>query len=403
MSRSTVSICSINRPITDAAIDQSVRRAFAMAGGSGIKMGGKRVVIKPNVFCPRPAPTTTDPRVVAALIGIAKDAGAKSVTVAEGRSISTAKFRTGFNTTRACFEAVGMTAAVEAAGADIVYLEEDEFVRVDLPQAGILKTANIPRTIMEAEVFINAPVMKNHALALVTLGVKNLHGIISDADKLFGHNYRDLPQKLADIMWGKKPDITVLDGVMGQERDQAEHGTPIDMGIIIASTDTVALDAVASSAIGLDPFEVETTKAAHDSGLGIGDLAQIDVVGESIESVRRPFARPDIEITEERFPGLHLITGDYCRSCEYYIRRGIDRLVENEQLDEEHPVTLIFGKDPQVPENIEGKTIILGDCAMGSESIKRLRDNLFLEGRLKVVFTCPPMAFRMIAPDLILE
>ncbi|MDO8683217.1 MAG: DUF362 domain-containing protein [Armatimonadota bacterium] len=401
VARPKVSIRKADRPISEKTIDLAVRRAAELAGVTGADFNGKSVVIKPNVFCPRPAPTTTDPRVVAALIRLAKDAGARSVTVAEGRSVSTARFRKGQTTTRACFEAVGMREAVEKAGAKIVYLEEDEPVHIELPGAEILKHATVPRTILEAEAFINAPVLKNHSLALITMGIKNLHGIISDADKLFGHNYRQLPQKLADLLRIRKPDLTVIDGITGQERDHAEEGAPVDMGIIIAGRDTVAVDAVASSIIGLDPLEVETTKAAQDSGLGVANLAQIDVVGETIESVLRPFARPDIELSESRFPGLRIISGDYCRSCEYYIRRGVDKLVENGLLDPNDKITLILGKEPEVPDKIDGRTIILGDCAIASESIKRLRNNLFLEGRLRVVFTCPPMAFRMTAPELV--
>lgn len=399
-----VSIRKVGRPIGPDSIGKAVTAAVKMAGCNTEDWRGKRVVIKPNVFCPRKAPTTTDPRVVAALVRLAKDAGAARVIVAEGRSISTAKFRKAHNSTRACFEFVGMTEAIEAAGVDeIVYLEEDEQVRIDVPGAKELKQVTIPKTILDAEVFINVPVLKNHSLTLVTLGIKNLHGIISDADKLFGHNYRQLPQKLADILLAKRPDITVIDGVTGQEGDHSEDGLPVDVGLIIAGMDTVAVDAVTCSVIGLDPMEVETTTAAIASGYGVGDLATIEVVGEAIESVRRTFARPDIEISESRFPGLRVISGDYCRSCEYYIRRGIDRLAEQGLLDPNDQITLVFGKDPVIPEDVDGRTIILGDCAMSSDSIKRLRDSLFLEGRLKVVFTCPPMSFRMIAPSLVMD
>ena len=399
-----VSISNVGRPIDAASIHEAVAVAVKMAGCNIQDWRGKRVVIKPNVFCPRPAPTTTDPRVVAALVSLAKEAGATRVIVAEGRSISTAKFRKAHNSTRACFEVVGMTEAVQAAGVDeIVYLEEDEQVRVDVPGAVELKQATIPKTILDAEVFINVPVLKIHSLTLVTLGIKNLHGIISDADKLFGHNYRQLPQKLADILLVKRPDITVIDGVTGQEGDHSEDGLPVDMGLIIAGLDTVAVDAVTCSVIGLDPMEVDTTTAAIASGYGVGDMANIEVVGAPIESVRRVFGRPDIAISEARFPGLRVVAGDYCRSCEYYIRRGIDRLAEQGLLDPDDKITLVFGKDPEIPDDVEGRTIILGDCAMSSESIKGLRDSLFLEGRLKVVFTCPPMSFRMIAPSLVLD
>lgn len=361
---------------------------------------GKNVVLKPNVYCPSPAPTTTDPRVIAALVRFANEAGARNVTVAEGRSISTALFRKSASTTRACFEAVGMDKAALDNGADIVYLEDDEFIEVSDSEAIVLKSARVPRTTYEAEVLINVPVLKNHSLTLVTLGIKNLHGTVSDDDKLFGHDYHRIPQKLVDILRYHRPALTVIDGVRGQEGDHANMGSAVDTRIIISGTDTVAVDAVAGDIMGLENLEVDTTRIAHEQGLGVGDIRSVQVLGAKLDDVRRRFARPDIAISEERFPGLRIFAGEYCKGCEYYVRRGIDRLVEEGVLNPDDKLTLVFGKDPDVNPDIEGRVCILGDCALESDSVKRLRDRLWLTGRLKLVYCCPPMEFRMRALEL---
>lgn len=360
----------------------------------------KSVVIKPNVYCPSPAPVTTDARVVAALVRLAYKAGAKKVTVAEGRSISTALFRKKGQTTQACFEAVGMDKAAIENGADIVYLEDDEFIEVSNPEAIVLKTAHVPRTIYDAEVLINVPVLKNHSLTLTTLGIKNLHGTISDMDKLFGHDYHHISQKLVDILRYHKPTLTVIDGVHGLEGDHADMGKPVDTKIIISSTDVVAADATAEAVIGLDNLEIDTTKLAHEQGLGVGDRNRINVTGSSIAEVKRVFARPDIEISEKRFPGLRVFAGDYCRGCEYYTRRGIDRLAAEGKLNPADPITIVIGKDPEVDLSVEGRVIIIGDCALESKSVKMLRNQLWLSERLKIVYCCPPMEFRMKALEL---
>jgi len=278
-----------------------------------------------------------------------------------------------------------------------VYLEDDDFATIDIPGAKVLQRASVPRTILDAEVLINVPVLKIHSLTLVTLGIKNLHGIVSDADKLYAHDYRDshIAEKLVDILQLARPALTVIDGVRGLEGDHADLGRSVDFGAIFASTDTVAVDAVASAAMGIQPFEVDTTRIAHERGLGVGDLAEIEVVGAAINEIKRPFARPDIDISVERFPGLRLFAGDYCRGCQYYIRRGIDRLVEKGMLDPNDKLTLVFGTDPDVPEHLDGRVVLIGDCALESPAVKRLRDRLFLEGRLKIVYACPPMEFRM--------
>jgi len=394
---------------SDSVSDPSaIRRAVAGAVAAVCDLGalikpGQTVVLKPNVFAPRAAPTTTDPRVVVAVGQLAREAGAGRVIVAEGRSISTAHYRPGRNTTRGCFEAVGMRKAVEEAGFEVVYLEEDEFREVEIPEAEVLRKARVPRTILEADVLINLPVMKVHSLTLVTLAIKNLHGIVSDYDKLYQHCYRDLalPRKLTDLLRIRRPDLNLLDALVGQEADHATEGRPVEMGLILASQDAVALDAVAGAVMGFEPEEVDTTRIAGERGLGESDLARIEVVGEQIAAVRRPFERPDIALSEEKFPGLRVIAGDYCRSCSYYVRRGLDRLKQEGLLDAGHPLAVIVGKDPQVPEEVTCPVAILGDCALASESVKPLRDRLLLRGALQAIWACPPMEFRIRAAEML--
>jgi len=387
----------------DGGVLKTVREVVAGVCDLGDLVRGRTVLLKPNVFAPRPAPTTTDPRVVVAVGELCREAGAGRVIVAEGRSISTAKYRKGANSTRQCFEAVGMAEAVEDARLDVVYLEEDEFVEVELPDAQVLKTAHVPRTILEADVFINLPVMKIHSLTLVTLAIKNLHGIISDYDKLYQHCYRDfaLAKKLTDILRIRSIDLNVMDALVAQEADHAADGRPVEMGLILASRDAVALDAVAGAVMGLDPSEVDTTRIAGEVGLGEADLGRIEVVGESLDSVRHPFARPDVELSEEKFPGLTVYGGDYCRSCSYYIRRGLDRLKAEGRLDADHPLALVVGRDPDVPEQISCPVALVGDCALASESVKPLRDRLLLDGRLQALYACPPMEFRIRAAEML--
>ncbi|MDI6828174.1 MAG: DUF362 domain-containing protein, partial [Armatimonadota bacterium] len=246
----TVAITKVQSPYSEETIFKAVEQAVKLANANCLIRQGQTVLIKPNIFAPNPSPMTTDPRVVAALIKLAFEAGASAVLVGEGRSISTAKFRKENNTTRACSEVVGMTAAVEAAGGKMVFFDEEEWIETDVPNGLILNKVRIPRPLFEADILINVPVMKIHSLTLVTLGIKNMHGAISDEDKLFGHSYNELPSKLTDFLRVRKPDLTVLDGIIGLEGDHAEEGTPVDMGIIIASSDVVALDAVASSVMG---------------------------------------------------------------------------------------------------------------------------------------------------------
>jgi hypothetical protein len=98
---------------------------------------------------------------------------------------------------------------------------------------------------------------------------------------------------------------------------------------------------------------------------------------------------------------LKLYAGDYCRSCSYYIRRGLDRLKEEGLLDEEHPLAVVVGRDPEAPEDVACPVAILGDCALASGSVKPLRDRLLLRGKLHAVYACPPMEFRVRAAEML--
>ena len=388
--------------------DDSVRHAVREAVRAACDLraiipSGARVVLKPNIFAPYPPPVTTDPRVVVAAAELAREAGAGEVIVAEGRSLSTARFRSANNTTRACAEVTGMSAALEAAGVPFVALEDDEFVEIEIPGADLLQRASVPRTILDADVLINLPVMKVHSLTLVTLAIKNLHGIVSDFDKACSHKYRDyhLPRKLVDLLLIKRPALTILDAVLAQEADHAISGNPVEMGLVFASVDPVAIDATASYTMGFDPLEIDTTRIAEERGLGMADLQRITIVGPALDEVRREFARPDLELSPEKLPGLTVCAGDYCRACEYYTRRGLEGLAKAGKLSPERPLTLVIGKDAEPPDNIPGRVVLVGDCALASPAVRRLRDRLIVEGRLAAIYACPPMELRIRAEELL--
>lgn len=389
----TVSIVKAHDPLSDAQVHEAVAETVRLAGGLGdIVRRGSTVLVKPNLFAPLPAPATTDPRVVAAIVKLAQDAGASRVLVADGRSISTFKFRAPDNTTRHVLETTGVGRAAEGAGAEVFGLEENDAVSIQVPGAKVLRRADVFRSFVEADVVINLPTMKIHSMALVTLGIKNLHGVLTDACKYFAHR-TDLPQKLVEILRIRKPEFTLISGIEGLEGDHSDLSGIVDSGVLVASADIVAADAAASAVMGLDPLEVETTRIADLEGLGVGRLEQLDVVGASIEDVRRPFRRPDIRLTGV-FEEIDMYVGGVCVACEYYIRRGLDRLKAEGLLDRPDRLQIVCGVDPKVPADLRGQVIIVGDCAIASEGVKRLRANLFLRDEGVIVPGCPPMEFR---------
>jgi uncharacterized protein (DUF362 family) len=122
----------------------------------------------------------------------------------------------------------------------------------------------------------------------VTLGMKNMFGMLTTKWKGKFH-LRGMDKVIHDINLTLPPQLVVIDGFVAMEGRGPVHGKPVKMDTIIAGSDPVATDATAARIIGFDPWEIEHIKWAHQSG--IGDIEDIEVIGNSIENVYRPFQR----------------------------------------------------------------------------------------------------------------
>jgi len=169
---------------------------------------------------------------------------------------------------------------------------------VNLRQAGfaektcdgkILKNIYTSKIVAEADVIINLPKLKTHSLAVFTGGIKNMYGIIPAGQRRRFHsdylNPDEFAQMLVDIYLVVRPQLTIIDGVISMEGEGPGSGNIKNLGLILASRDGAALDAVAGGIIGLKPEDVLTTRYAGERGLGVCDLQNIDVVGEKFASL----------------------------------------------------------------------------------------------------------------------
>jgi uncharacterized protein (DUF362 family) len=115
-----------------------------------------------------------------------------------------------------------------------------------------------------------------------------MQGIFNREDKMRFHR-EDIYPKLVDVLRVIKPDLVIIDGILAGEGLGPIYPDPVEMNLIITSTDVVA---ISSAVMGIDPFDVATTRLAHTEGIGIGDLNFIEVKGKKIEEVKRYFRRP---------------------------------------------------------------------------------------------------------------
>lgn len=262
------------------------KRALGLIGAEGVISPEDRVLIKPNYILPRLPSTgiTTDPLVVEGVIEFVRACGAESITIGEGGNPETDR----------AFDITGLRDMATRHNVPLINLNKDEGVEVEIPSGKALRKVAVARTVLESTCIVNVPKLKIHHMAQVTLSIKNLMGtIVGDRGAVM---HIKIDEKLVDLASLIRPKLNVIDGIVGSEMDET-RGRPVPIGVIIAGRDMVATDAVGSAVMGLNPKTVRHIRLAAERGLGVGELKEIEVLGEPIKSVRKRFSR---ELSEEK-------------------------------------------------------------------------------------------------------
>ena len=351
-----------------AKIEETIN--LAVGGIDNIIKPGETVLVKPNLAFQAPPESydLVDPRVVEGMIAFLKEKSkAKEVWIGDNPSLGLHIGRA-----RPSFETAGMRAAAERGGADrIIYFDEEELVEVDIPGALLFRKARVFKPFLEADRIINVPKMKNHLAGTVTLGLKNWNGIIPNehpSGQQQDVHRIDLGQKFADLYRLRKADLTFVDGIVAMEGQGPHRGTPVEMNLFIAGTDTVAVDAVTAYIMGYEPIEVAAVRIAGTEGLGENDINKIEVVGTPMAEVRTFFKRTMLDPTG-LIPGVRVIVQQTCPGCFVNMRgaldsfnvSGIDMKDYNEKVGD---IYILAGGVPDfIPEWVEGKHLfVAGDC-----------------------------------------
>ena len=243
--------------------------------------GWERVLIKVNFITTKTwdSGATTDPIVVEAIIQRLKELPLEVIVVESDASITNAS---------KAFRVTGMAEMCERNGVEWINLRHVKD-RVELPVPGgiALKKIVVPRIVAESGI-VSAAKMKTHTETGVTLGMKNLFGLLPDKFKGRYH-LKGMHRVVADITTAIKPHLTVIDGFVAMEGRGPVGGSPVQMETIVAGRDVVAVDSTASRLMGIDPHEIGHIMMAHERGLG--EIDDIDVLGEGIDTVMRVFKR----------------------------------------------------------------------------------------------------------------
>jgi len=246
-------------------IELAVRKAIDLVGGmSGRVKKWDRVIIKVSLDEAKPSGSgqVTNVEVVRAIVRMAKDAGARRITVADG-SLKT-------NTWKA-FEAAGYNKMAREEGVILKDLDADYIWRAWLPEGDSrYKKYSVATTVLNCEVFINVPVIKLDDETSPALSVKNLLGIMCDKwSKKRLPKGEKLDELIVDMNLIRQSDLVVIDGT--------DHGN-----MIIAGDNPVSTDSVALRMLKLDPGKIGYIKLAENKGLGKSSPSEIEVKSEKL-------------------------------------------------------------------------------------------------------------------------
>jgi uncharacterized protein (DUF362 family) len=250
---------------------------------------GKQVVLKPNlVEWHRDKVINTDPRFVEAVIEMFKAEGAREILVAEGPGH--------WRNVEFLVRQSGLGEVLDRQGVRFVDLNHDEPIKV--PNLGLttgLESLFLPKTVVEADVFVSLPKLKMHHWAGATLSLKNLFGIMPGICYGWPKNelhWRGIPNSIVDIGLTQTPHLAIVDGITAMEGDGPLNGIAKHLGVLVMGMDLVAVDATCCRLMRLPPERVPTLALGAMKKLGRLDESQIPQLGLSIESKAREFAFP---------------------------------------------------------------------------------------------------------------
>jgi len=359
----------------------SIEEAFQWLGGVGSFIRpGDRVLIKANAAAPVPPsvrPEVTDPELIAAVVGVLKDAGASKVIVGDD-AIWHVK-------TRDSFKGSGMEEAVLKAGGEVCCFDEQPRVIESVPNCSVFDKISLPRIVKEVDRIVNVPKMKTSFIAVVTLGVKNHFGYLSFEDRLKFHRMADLAYVLSDILKIIKTDLTIIDGIVAMEGYGPHGGTAKRMDTVVAGRDVVAVDAVATTIMGIDPFEPPSTQVAAVEGLGKANLSDIEVVGVSIDEVKQHFERAFIKYVSPH-PNVRVIAGGICPGCAPRIVAAPPEPEPNRKY------AVIIGSRAPILRPLDADEVwCIGRCGIESAQTSKKFLRGIAKENVKIIPGCPPL------------
>jgi uncharacterized protein (DUF362 family)/NAD-dependent dihydropyrimidine dehydrogenase PreA subunit len=259
-------------PATYENVRQAVDRAFELFP---LEIRGRRVLIKPNVLRISEAGEgiVTHPAVLRAVVEKVETLGPAAIVVGDNPGL----FNYGANE-----ESFQKTGLMEAAKGYYQNIGNDS-LKVDF-NPDFMPTVSLSRMVRDADIIISLPKFKTHGLTVMTGAIKNSYGFLPGAQKAMLHKAAGNPERfhevIVEVFRLRVPDFFLVDAVVGMEGNGPASPDLREIGLILASDNAVALDAVMATMMGCEPGKLRFLQKAREAGLGNYDLSQIEVIGE---------------------------------------------------------------------------------------------------------------------------
>ncbi|TFG19420.1 MAG: DUF362 domain-containing protein [Promethearchaeota archaeon] len=282
MRKSIVSIGKYEKPF------ESVKKVIELANGLENLPSKAKVFIKPNLVywnrhCTIPKwGVLTTSRVMEDVVALLKEKGIEDIIIGEGIVKENPKDK---ETAADAWERLGYNKLIDKYGVKVYDLFDRPYEKIDLNTG--FKT-NFSSDALNADFLIDIPTLKTHAQAMVSLGLKNLKGLISVPSRKKFHNadpVKNLHHNVAQLANKIPPSLTIIDGIYSLERGPAIDGKSHRKNILVASSDILSADMVGAKLLGIDPSTVPyIIQAAKDRNRPT-DLSDVEVIGEKIENM----------------------------------------------------------------------------------------------------------------------
>jgi len=363
------------------------RDALEALGIDSGELGGKRIFLKPNagrMAEPRSG-IDTSPEVVAAAIDFFKDRGCSGIVVAESPILGVKAL--------AALEKCGIAEVARARGVPLLDLDAEKPERVEVPGGRVVQSLRVCKEVLADNYVVSIPVMKTHMHTQVSLGLKNMKGCLFEREKVRLHQLppsesiappvKPLDAAISDMARILMPDLTLIDGTIAQEGLGPAVGEAKAAGLVIASRDCLAADAVAVELMGFDPagvhhlVETLRTLSAIDPRYDrAASPVSVDPPGYARMAER--FQPPPTKVSLE-YANVVVEDKESCSACLSTVLMFLKRYYAEyaDYLSPERPLRISIGK---AIGQASADSLLIGNCTH-----KRSECGIFIKG-------CPPVA-----------